>query len=530
MKERQVAVVDIGSNTVRLVIYRITELNDFHELQNVKLPAQLYQYLEADGNLSEAGIKQLIEVIQLFQKVMAHYELDHVIATATAVIRQAQNQVAILAEVAETTGLTLRLLTGEEEARYGQYAVARSTEFSEGYTVDMGGGSTEVTYFKDSVVKKVHSFPFGVVTLKERFYDPLVEHKGGNKLTPKEIAKNNEKANQAAKKFVTEQLAAYDWVKPRKLPLIVVGGTARNIANVYQRMTEYPMNGIHEYQMDQKGLAVTFDCFNTLTVKEKQNLDGLSRERAETILPGNLAYLCLFEAVKAEQLVFCHRGLREGLLMEWLNQENPEAYTPENVRIMQVERLGHLYLADTKGSNQRLAIARRLIEELAKSELIFPSERALKYLQAGTYLYHLGNYIAAEDSSMHSFYLVANTNLNGFSHPARLVLALVASYKNKSLFNQYVEQYPSWLDEESLQAIRKVGSIIKFCDALAITKVNEIRQMAFIKESPDTYRLKITWSFDPLAEYYRALRQKKNLEFVLGKKLTLDFALEEGGQ
>ena len=68
MKERQVAVVDIGSNTVRLVIYRITELNDFHELQNVKLPAQLYQYLEADGNLSEAGIKQLIEVIQLFQK------------------------------------------------------------------------------------------------------------------------------------------------------------------------------------------------------------------------------------------------------------------------------------------------------------------------------------------------------------------------------------------------------------------------------------------------------------------------------
>lgn len=509
-KLNQVAVVDIGSNTVRLVIYQLTARYDFHELQNVKLPVRLYQYLDEDKNLSATGIDKLIEVIRLFQKVMAHYQLDDIIATATAVIRQAQNQEAVLQQVQEATGLALRLLSDEEEASYGQYAIARSTRFNEGYTVDMGGGSTEITYFKNGVIKNSHSFPFGVVTLTELFYQG-----------------DAKKAEAKARAYIMAQFEKMKWLKPRKLPIIAIGGSSRNIASVHQRMTDYPMSGIHEYEMKRQDLQATYDLFCKLTVAEKQELDGLSRDRADIIAPANLTYLCLYEITKAEKFVFCYRGLREGLLMARINQEAPHAYTPNNVQKNTIIRLADLYLADTIGASQRLTIAQKLVAELERTGLLYPTRKLMAYLESGTYLYHLGAYVEQEESSMHSFYLIINSNLSGISHKERLSLALMASYKNKSLFNQFLDQYRGWLEDEELQVIREVGSIIKFCDALAITRVNEVQQLQILKNEKG-YTLAISWTYNPLAEYYRATRQKKNLEYVLGKKIRLAFRQEEG--
>lgn len=504
---KQVAVIDIGSNTVRLVIYKLTRFHDFHELQNVKLPVRLYQYLDEKKNLRPEGTARLVEVIRLFQNVMSHYQLADVIATATAVIRQARNQKEILAAVTEKTGLQLRLLSDEEEAAYGQYAIARSTQFAEGYTVDMGGGSTEVTYFKNGAIKNYHSFPFGVVTLKELFYQ-----EGHSK-----------KADEKAVSYINQQFGQLKWIKPRQLPIIAIGGSSRNIASVHQRLTNYAMSGIHEYEMSQKDLAQTAELFQSLTLNQLQNLDGLSRDRADIILPANLTYLCLFEKVAATKFVFCHRGLREGLLMERINREFPEAYTPENVKSGTIQRLADLYVIDSKAASQRLKTAKLLIAKLAEAELLQPSELALGYLNFGTFIYHIGAYVEEDDSSMHSFHLLANSNLSGFSHKERLVLALVASYKNKSLYNQFLNQYQGWLTENELTAVKQIGSIIKFCDALTITRVNQIREMNFVKIDKKSYRLKILWEYDPMAEIYRANRQKKNLENVIGKSLEIDF-------
>lgn len=504
-KIKQVAVIDIGSNTVRLVIYRMTKLYDFHELQNVKLPVRLYQYLDKEGRLAAEGTNKLIEVIKLFQQVMGHYELDDVIATATAVIRQAANQKAVLQEVATQTGMTLRLLSGEEEASYGQYAIVRSTQYNNGYSVDMGGGSTEITYFKNGKIKNYHSFPFGVVTLKNLFFN-------GEKPKLKE-----------AVQYIKKQFAEFSWIQQRDLPIIAIGGSSRNIASVHQRMKSYPMSGIHEYELTRAGLQETADLFESMTVSQLQNLDGLSRDRADIILPANILYLTFYDTVAATKFVFCHRGLREGLLMERINQEAPGAYNPNNVGDSTVSRLADLFITDTTAAQQRYTIAKKLITELQAADLLYPGKVALKYLEVGSLLYHIGAYVEEDDSSMHSFYLLANSNLSGFSHRERLVIALVASYKNKSLFNQFLSQYKGWLSSEELNGIREIGSIIKFCDALAITRVNQLQEMSFEAVDKKTIRLNIQWEYDPMAEYYRGTRQKKNLENVIGRTLELNF-------
>lgn len=503
-KIKQVAVIDIGSNTVRLVVYKLTKLYDFHELQNVKLPVRLYQYLDKKGELSAEGIGKLVEVIKLFQQVMSHYQLDDVIATATAVIRQAKNQKAVLSEVAKATDMKLRLLSEEEEASYGQYAIARSTQFNEGYTVDMGGGSTEVTFFKNGKIRNYHSFPFGVVTLKNRFF-----------------TEKNDVAG--ATDYLREQFDQFDWIKPRGLPIVAIGGSSRNIASVHQRLQEYPMSGIHEYEMDRDGLKETAKLFEGMSVSQLQNLDGLSRDRADIILPANVLFLALYDQVAAEKFIFCHRGLREGLLMERINEETPGSYTPNNVRENTVRRLADLFVIDETAAGQRASIAHLLMEKLQEADLLYPSKNALRYLEIGSYLYHIGAYVEEDDSSMHSFYLLANSNLSGYSHKERLAIALVASYKNKSLFSQFLRQYDDWLTEEELADVREVGSLIKFCDALAITRVNQPHEVSFKQKDKKTVTLNMTWDYDPLAEYYRGTRQKKNLENVIDQTIQLNF-------
>jgi exopolyphosphatase/guanosine-5'-triphosphate,3'-diphosphate pyrophosphatase len=139
------------------------------------------------------------------------------------------------------------------------------------------------------------------------------------------------------------------------------------------------------------------------------------------------------------------------------------------------------------------------------------------------FLYHIGSYIEEDDSSMHSFYLLANSNLNGFSHKERVVLALLASYKNKSLTRKFLQIVPGWFSTQELNLIRQAGSLIKFTESLLVTRVNQIQSISLEKDAKKTYVLKIKWSQDPLAETYRGNRQKKNFETVINKAIRLEF-------
>lgn len=506
---KEIAIIDIGSNTVRLVVYQISPMGNFSQLQNVKLPVRLYQYLDGKQQLSTDGIKRLIEVIQLFQTILNLYKTDELIATATAVIRQAKNHVQVLTEVEKATGLSLRLLSEQEEAYYGQYAIARTTQFSEGYTIDMGGGSTEITYFKNNKIQASHSFPFGVVTLKNLFFVQKPH--------------NDKKAIKKAQEYVYQQFKSEKWIKPRNLPIIAIGGSARNIASVHQITSDYPLSGIHEYEMHNKNLQETFQLFQDSSFEELQNLDGLSKDRVDIILPANLTFLAFCEIIEAPKFVFCNKGLREGLLLEKLNQEIPNIYDPDHVKEGVLNRLTETYGINVPLANKRRKIANQLLKLCQAENFITVNKTFHHYIYYTSILYHVGSYIEEDDSSMHSFYLIANSNLNGFSHKQRVILALLASYKNKSLTRKFLSSLNDWFTSEEMDLIRQAGCLMKFTEALLVTQVNEIISMLFEKTAKKTYRLVVEWQHDPLAEEYRATRQKKNLETVINKSITLDF-------
>lgn len=167
MYNEKIGLIDIGSNTIRLVVYAIDHRFNITELQNIKTPARLSQYLERSKKsvvMSQTGIDLLIEVLQSFKIVADKAGVDKLFPVATAAIRQSDNRDDILAQVKKQVGIEITILSEKQEATFGQYAILHSVDVPDGITIDIGGGSCEVTLFKNQKMLQFHSFPFGNVT------------------------------------------------------------------------------------------------------------------------------------------------------------------------------------------------------------------------------------------------------------------------------------------------------------------------------------------------------------------------------
>lgn len=517
MDPENIALIDIGSNTIRLVIFEITRDYNVHELQNIKTPARLSQYLSEDKVMSQEGIDALIRVLDNFTDVIRQYEVAQLLPMATAAVRQSKNRDDLLRQVEEQTGMTLYVVPEEKEAFYGFYAVTLSTQVKDGVTVDIGGGSTEITYFVDKEIVHSHSFPFGVVTLKQMFFNGDKEH-------------NNEKAIKKMTAFVQEQFKSLKWLNKKQVPVIAIGGSGRSIANVHQRLQNYPLAGVHGYRMDRDDLATTLDLFKSSSIPELEDLDGLSQDRTDLIIPANVVFQALFDEVKASMFIFSNNGLREGIVMDYLNRRsNNLAFSKENTTTQSVYKLGLSYHTQNRVADQRGNLVGMLYEELCKAGIYEKDSYIARLLQYGSYLYYLGVYVESGAVSQHTFYIISNSELNGLSHRERIIVALLASFKNRSLFNQYLEPFNGWFNVTFIDQIRELGGIIKFANALNDSHLNVIKNIE-LKQNKNGYELLLYHSGAIIAEEYRAMRQRKHIQRTIKGRLAIVFVDNDTGE
>lgn len=510
MDKQRIGLIDVGSNTVRLVIFEIDEYDTITELQNIKTPARLVQYVK-DNKMSEKGIDVLVRILNSFAKISGRYNIQKMIPVATAAVRQSSNAKDILERVKNKTGIQLSILSEKEEAYYGNYAVLHTMDIKDGITIDIGGGSTELTLFKNKKVQESHSFPFGAVSLKQKFFE--------------EADHNDKKAIKKARDWVNGQFRQLKWIEKASVPLIGIGGSARNIADVFQREHDYPIAGFHGFTMKEQDLKDTVDLFTSLSMKKLEKLDGLSQDRKDIIVPAGIVFTELFDVMSASQFAISNRGLREGLVMEYLNKTHNDPYDLYSVKQQTVVRLSKQYDIQPIAANQRITIADQLLESLEKEGIIEVDEEHLQFLHYGAALYYLGSFIEDDSKSQHTFYIVSNTNLHGFNHFDRVRVALLASYKNRSLYKQYTKDLQGWFTEEEWNLLLYLGSIIKFAEALNDSHVNVVRDIK-IDHSKEGYILTVTYSGDIIAEEYRTSKQKNHLERILNEPVEVIFESE----
>lgn len=176
-----------------------------------------------------------------------------------------------------------------------------------------------------------------------------------------------------------------------------------------------------------------------------------------------------------------------------------------------------------KGAQLRVDFSLSLYQQLCNLGLLEYNYARQELVEFSAYLYLFGGFISNEAESQHTFYILSNMNLLGFSHSNRLRLALLSSYRNRSLYNQYLDDFPNWFSEDNVEELQKLGGVIKFSQSLNDSQTAPINKLIIERLEDGDYCLNIYHHGPIVAEKYRAERHFKHLERALDGDLILQY-------
>ncbi len=294
---RDVAVIDVGSNSVRLVLYRL-EGRAIWQVYNEKVLAGLGRSVGETGWLSPEGVVSALAALRRFRAVLDGAAPAQVFCAATAAIREARDGRAFVERVRAETGLIVRVLSGEEEAHFSALGVIAGQPQADGVVGDLGGSSLELVRIADGRPGSGVTLPLGPFALGA---PAMIEPMELARLIRARLAK-------AAPSYAASCLHA-------------VGGAWRNIALIHMDMTRYPLRIVHQYEMTAGDALEAARFVAQQSRASLERMPGVSRKRAETLPYAALVLEALVETLGFQRVSFSAYGLREGLLLDALGEE-----------------------------------------------------------------------------------------------------------------------------------------------------------------------------------------------------------------
>lgn len=283
----RLAAIDIGSNAARLLITDVIEgpqgTPDFIKLTLVRVPLRLGFDVFEKGEISEDKIEMFVKTIQSYKLLLEVYDVKHLITAATSAMRDAANSKKILDRIKYETGIEIKIITGEEEATYiYENHFAENLNTNESYLyIDVGGGSTELTFFSDGKLITQQSFDIGTIRLLK------------NQVT--------EEHWEEMRRFIKEKLSGH-----HHITAIGSGGNINKIFSLSKRKEgrPLPLELLRNYYKE----------FSSLSLSQRISLYQLREDRADVIVPALLIYINVMRWAEAEEIFVPKIGLADGLI------------------------------------------------------------------------------------------------------------------------------------------------------------------------------------------------------------------------
>ncbi|WP_166244634.1 Ppx/GppA phosphatase family protein [Paenibacillus turpanensis] len=499
MNER-IGIIDIGSNSIRLVVYEQLSSGAYRVIDESKESARLSDKIDADGFMSEAAVKGVIDTLLHFRMLCRTHQVHRLRTVATAAVRNAANSADILARIQTETGLPIEILSGQGEAWYGFLGMANTIDIQHGFLIDIGGGSTEVSYFRNRGLLHSISFPFGAVNTSKAF------SRGGN-VTDADLA--------AIRSMVLKAAENESWLRAHPgLTLVGLGGTIRNVAKIDQKAKRYSLQHAHNYVLSPADVNQLLDQLASLSIDQRKKVDGLSKERADIIVPGMVIMKTLFELIGASHYLISGAGLRDGLFHEALHPEQPILsdvleYSVRNLLLLHPS-------VPVKHVEQVNRLTTHIFNDLMNVHELEP--RAKTYLSAASLLYRIGISVNYYDYYKHTFYLIAHSRINGLSHREVLLCALIASFKTAKKTRQMFQNYRDILSESDYHMILKLGSMLQLGVALDRSETQPVEHVQASIHGREL-ELQLNCSHSPSIELRELQALEKDFAKMWGLKL-----------
>jgi exopolyphosphatase/guanosine-5'-triphosphate,3'-diphosphate pyrophosphatase len=472
------AALDLGSNALRLRIVEahapplgreqlslIDETSpSFREITSLRAPVRLGSEVFVTGRLASASIGQACTALREFRQAMDLAKVDAYRATATSAVREASNGATLVERARREAGIELEVIEGVEEARLIQLAVVRRLGLGDrrALLVDVGGGSTELTFLDRGRNAFAMSLPIGTVRLLETYL------RG---------AKTVDRTRQKLLFEGVDRALAEAVPQLRKVPFELVVGTGGSVDTLSELCPMRGGFGGYPRAVDMGAARTLLSKLFGMTVEERRDGYGLRPDRADTIVTASSIFLRVAETFKATAIVAPGVGLKEGILEELVDKyfdrwdKESETRTVVDACI----RLGHRYGFDQPHGELVASFATSLFDDMSESHGLGERDRLL--LRAAAVLHDIGDYVRYDGHHKHTYYLIQHSDIMGLTPAERGIVANIARYHRKSPPDAAHPNFRE-LDKDARAKVRSLAAILRIADALDREHLGKVKSVS----------------------------------------------------
>jgi exopolyphosphatase/guanosine-5'-triphosphate,3'-diphosphate pyrophosphatase len=462
-RDRILAAIDVGTNSIHMVVVKIQpDLPAFTIIDREKETVRLGNFHEETKQLTEDAVQRAIGALKRCCSIASTYNAEDIIAVATSAVREARNGQEFIDRVYKEVGLAVNLISGTEEARRIYLGVLSGMEFrGQPHTIiDIGGGSTELILGTGEPHRYLSSTKVGAVRLTSQFvssnpisdldFTALRAYVRGMLEPPTDALKRQLKENET-------------------IQMIGTSGTIECLAAITAHkqfgMVPEPLNG---YQMSYEDLSKLVEELRRATYTERLKMPEMSARRAEIIVAGAVILQETMRFLNASSITICERALREGVVVDWMLTHGlieDRMQFQKSVRQRNVLKTANKYQVHLDRSKRVAEFAMALFEQ-TRGSLHNWGNLEKELLWAAAILHNCGHFISHSSHHKHSYYLIRNGELLGYTETELEVIANIARYHRKSAPKKKHENFQNLPTRYHRQMVTQLSALLRVAVAL----------------------------------------------------------------
>ena len=508
----RIAAIDIGTNSIHMIVVAVRPDLSFEVVDGEKDMVRLGAGGLDGRSLTPTAMTSALHTLAKFKRLAESHKVDEIIAAATSATREAENGGDFIAQVERDTGIRIKVISGTEEARLIHLAAAYGVDVgsSSAVVVDIGGGSVEVTLGTATQLALGRSFKAGVIRLTERFVrtDPLGGHD-----------------ERRLVKFINREMGSYlDQLAGRGFDrLIGTSGTILSLGTMAVADASRVPEDVRNRRVPAKALHRLRKQLVEAVFAERLRVPGMDPRRADLSVAGAVLFDTIVRRLGADEFTLCDLALREGLVLDYIRRNSARIRKVE--RYPDVRRRSVIELAERCGywpeHAQHVArLALNIFDQTRSVHGLADAER--EWLEYGALLHDIGVHISYERHHRHSYYLVKNGDLRGFSPQEIEVMALITRYHRQATPKRSHDGYTD-LGGPLRRTVKALSAMVRLAEGLDRSHAQALTGLDLYPRGDD-YLARLRASGDAELEVWAAHRHVAPLEQVLGKPIRFEVA------
>lgn len=469
----RLAAIDLGTNSIRLVIADAPRSGGYRVIDDEKAMARLGRKSDVPGHLDKEAMATAVDAVAHMCDIAKGFGVRRLRIVATAAVRDAENKDEFIEMIRVRTGHSVEVISADREAKLACRSVAGEFELK-GITsaiADIGGGSTELVGLTDGAIRCVHPLKLGAVRLTEQF-GPC---EPGN---PEQL--------EALRAFTRETLkeVASDFDSPPEL-FVGTGGTITSLAAMSlrsqsdaERASLIPSSTRgHEVTLEE--VRSLIERLASLKVSERSSVAGLSSDRSDIIISGLVIVETLLEVLGADSVKVHDRGIRDGIILEMIDElagassaVAAGALPTLATAVEFADRCG----VNIPGAVHTSKLATSIYDQLAKQKVIRLHRRVREVLEAAAILRDVGAVMNYNRHHRHSYHLILHSGLAGFTQEEIELIAVIARYHRKTKPSKSHEEFKR-LTPENQETVSRLAGILRIADGLDRTHSRDVESV-----------------------------------------------------